>query len=81
MLHVSQKTMFKMSQLALAAVLPSGVSSFAPSQDHGSGGISEYASLVYCVYMFAGTGVGNLGHESLSRGSARMVSCVCLVTG
>ena len=52
---VSHKSVFRMSQSAFAAILPSGVSSSAPSQGPGSLGFSAYGSLVYCVYMFAGT--------------------------
>ena len=53
--HVSQKSVFNRSQPAFVAVLPSGVSSSAPFQGPGSLGFSAYGSLVYCVYMFAGT--------------------------
>ena len=54
-LHVSQKSVFNRSQSDFAVVSPSGVCSSAPSRDPGSSGFSGYGSLVYCVYMFAGT--------------------------
>ena len=52
---MSQKSVFRMSQSAFAAIFPSGVSSSAPSQGPRCSGFSGYISLGYCVYMFIGT--------------------------
>ena len=74
--------MFKMSQSALACVLPSEVSSPAPSQGPGlSVSLDRLHFCTACRCLQVHIGVDNLMHELLSHSSARMVSCVFLVTG